>query len=163
MPSVSAQYSTCTAKASFSSHRPMSSTVRPAFCSSFGTAYTGPMPISSGSQPATAKPRNTPSGASPFASAMRRLITIDTEAPSENWLALPAVTTPPGSAVRIFATPSSVVSARMPSSAPIVTSRVSRRPDALSATPITVVIGTISASKRPSRWAAAARSWLCTP
>mgnify|MGYP003694225291 CR=1 FL=1 len=39
----------------------------PARASSFGTANTGPMPISSGSQPATAKPRNTPSGGKPFA------------------------------------------------------------------------------------------------
>jgi hypothetical protein len=121
------------------------------------------MPISSGSQPATAKPRNTPSGCSPFSCAIRALIRIETEAPSENWLALPAVITPPGSAVRIFDTPSMVVSARMPSSAAIVTSRVSRRPEALSATPMTVVIGTISASKRPAAWAAAARCWLCTP
>ena len=34
--------------------------------SSLGTAKTGPMPISSGSQPATAKPRKTPSGFRPF-------------------------------------------------------------------------------------------------
>ena len=86
-----------------------------------------------------------------------------TDAPSENWLALPAVITPPGSAGRIFDTASSVVSARMPSSAEIVTSRVSSMPVALSATPMMVVIGTISASKRPAACAAAARCWLCTP
>ena len=62
MPSLSRQYITCTAKASFSSHRSMSLTVRPSFFSTLGTANTGPMPISSGSQPATAKPRKRPSG-----------------------------------------------------------------------------------------------------
>ena len=44
----------------------------PVRCSSFGTANTGPMPISSGSQPATAKPRNVPSGFRPFFSASLR-------------------------------------------------------------------------------------------
>ena len=49
------------------------------------------MPISSGSQPATAKPRNVPSGFSPFFSAILALITTQAQAPSESWLALPAV------------------------------------------------------------------------
>ena len=79
------------ANASFSSHRSMSSIVMPARCNSFGTANTGPMPISSGSQPATAKPRNVPSGVSPFFSAILALITTQADAPSESWLALPAV------------------------------------------------------------------------
>ncbi len=163
MPSVSAQYSTCTANASFSSHRPMSSTFRPAFLSSLGTANTGPIPISSGSQPATAKPRNTPSGCRPRAAATLPFITTAAEAPSENWLALPAVTTPPGMAVRILDTPSSVVSGRMPSSAERVTSRVPSWPVLASATPIVTVIGTISSLNLPAAAAAAARSWLCTP
>ena len=106
MPSVSAQYSTCTAKASFNSHRPMSSTFRPAFFNSLGIANTGPMPISSGSQPATAKPRKTPSGCKPLAAAACALMTMDIEAPSENWLALPALMTPPGTALRILETAS---------------------------------------------------------
>ena len=79
------------ANASFSSHRSMSSIFMPARCNSFGTANTGPMPISSGSQPATAKPRNMPSGFRPFFSASFALITTQAEAPSESWLALPAV------------------------------------------------------------------------
>ncbi len=82
------------------------------------------MPISSGSQPATAKPRKMPSGARPSRSATFAFITTHAAAPSENWLALPAVITPPGSAARIFATPSSVVSGRMPSSAARVPSFV---------------------------------------
>ena len=49
------------------------------------------MPISSGSQPATAKPRNVPSGFRPFFSASFALITTQAEAPSDSWLALPAV------------------------------------------------------------------------
>ncbi len=49
------------------------------------------MPISSGSQPATAKPRNVPSGFRPFFSAIFALITTQALAPSDNWLALPAV------------------------------------------------------------------------
>ena len=84
----------------------MSSTVLPVCLSSFGTANTGPMPISLGSQPATAKPRKMPSGASPFFAAVLSFITTATDAPSENWLALPAAMTPPSIAGLIFATPS---------------------------------------------------------
>ena len=64
------------------------------------------MPISAGSQPATANPRNTPSGLRFFFAAAVSLITTQTPAPSENWLALPALTTPPSSAGLIFETPS---------------------------------------------------------
>ncbi|MCY1548224.1 hypothetical protein D9M68_843200 [compost metagenome] len=141
----------------------MSSTFRPAFFSSLGTAKTGPMPISSGSQPATAKPRNTPSGCRPRASATRAFITTAAEAPSENCEALPAVITPPGTALRILATASSVVSARMPSSAEMVTSLVTSWPVDLSATPASTVIGTISSLNLPASCAAAARCWLRTP
>ena len=102
----------------------MSSTLRPARASSLGIAYTGPMPISSGSQPAIAKPRNTPSGLAPLRSASAALMTTQAPAPSESWLALPAAITPPGIAGRIFATASSVVPSRMPSSCEEVTSRV---------------------------------------
>src|SRR5256885_1030964 len=65
MPSLRWQYRAWEAKASLSSHRSMSSTLRPWRASSLGTAKTGPMPISSGSQPATAKPRKAPSGDRP--------------------------------------------------------------------------------------------------
>ena len=106
MPKVSRQYSTWTAKASFNSHRSISAIVLPVRSRSLRTAKTGPMPISSGAHPATAKPRNTPSGRNPFAEAAASLITTHAAAPSENWLALPAATTPPGKAGLIFATPS---------------------------------------------------------
>ena len=140
----------------------MSSTLRPARASSFGIAYTGPMPISSGSQPATAKPRKMPSAFMFRRSAAFACMTTQADAPSENWLALPAAITPPGSAGRIFETPSKVVSARMPSSAEIVTSRVTRRP-LESAAPMVVVIGTISSANLPAAAAAAARCWLRAP
>ncbi len=70
------------------------------------TANTGPMPISSGSQPATANARKTPIGCSPRLAAACSLMTTHAAAPSENWLALPAAIVPPGSAGLIFATPS---------------------------------------------------------
>src|SRR5690606_6143464 len=163
IPSLSRQYSTCTANASFSSHRSMSSTVRPWRLSSLGTANTGPMPISSGSQPATAKPRKMPSGFRLRRSASLALISTQAEAPSENWLALPAVITPPGVAGRMPRTPSRVVSGRMPSSAETVTSLVIIAPVALSVVPMMVVIGTISSSNLPASRAAAARCWLRAP
>src|SRR2546422_6258327 len=47
----------------------MSPIWRPQRLRSFGTAKTGPIPISSGSQPATAKPRKTSFGRMPSASA----------------------------------------------------------------------------------------------
>src|SRR6185436_14101683 len=57
MPSLSRMYSTWLANASFSSQMPMSSIDRPLALRSFGTANTGPMPISSGSHAATIMPR----------------------------------------------------------------------------------------------------------
>ncbi len=121
------------------------------------------MPISSGSQPATAKPRKTPRGVRPRCSASFASITTHADAPSENWLALPAATTPPGNAGLILEIASTVVSGRMPSSAESVTSRVESRPDSLSATPMTVANGTISSANRPAASAAAARCWLRAP
>ena len=47
-------YSGTHAKASLISQRSMSSTDKPERLSSLGTAWTGPIPISSGAQPATA-------------------------------------------------------------------------------------------------------------
>ena len=49
------------------------------------------MPISSGSQPATAKPRKMPSGLILRLAASLSDISTQAEAPSESWLALPAV------------------------------------------------------------------------
>ena len=97
------------------------------------------------------------------ATVMDKLEKAQAEAPSENWLALPAVMTPPGTAGRMPRTPSSVVSGRMPSSAETVTSLVIIAPVAGSVVAMMVVIGTISSSNLPSRCAAAARRWLRTP
>src|SRR6185503_13359000 len=69
----------------------MSSILRPCRWRSFGTAYTGPMPISSGSQPATAKPRNTSFGRIPRALARSIDITSVELAPSESCDELRAV------------------------------------------------------------------------
>ena len=121
------------------------------------------MPISSGSQPATAKPRKIPRGFNPRFSASFASITTQAEAPSENWLAFPAATTPPGIAGLIFDTPSYVVSGRIPSSEARVTSRVEMRPDSLSATAMVVLKGTISCLNRPASCEAVARCWLRTP
>ena len=104
-----------------------------------------------------------PSGWMPRCSANLPFISTQADAPSLNWLALPAVITPPGIALRILLTASSVVSGRMPSSAAIVTSLRDSRPLALSTTPITVVIGAISSLNLPAACAAAARCWLRAP
>ena len=78
------------------------------------------MPISSGSQPATAKPRKATFGLMPSASAPPRYMSSVAEAPSESCEALPAVTVPwPlfGSKYGFSASkPSSVVSGRLHSS-----------------------------------------------
>ena len=86
------------------------------------------------------------------------------EAPSESWLALPAVmnspcwmvSPEPKTGFRDFR-PSSVVSARLPSSFDRVTSFREVSPVALSITSIVVDMGAISASSRPSAWAWAVR------
>src|SRR5919106_540823 len=119
-------------------------------------------PLVRNPQPITVKPRKMPSGRNPRFAASAPSITTHAEARSENWLALPAATTPPGRAGLIRDTPSYVVSGRIPSSAASVTSFVRRRPESLSATPITVGKGTISSLNFPSACAAAARCWLCT-
>ncbi|MCY1185155.1 hypothetical protein D9M73_259110 [compost metagenome] len=62
--------------------------------SSLGTENTGPMPISSGSQPATVNPRKNALGCKPSARAFSKLITRVMEAPSDNCEELPAVTEP---------------------------------------------------------------------
>ena len=119
-PSLSRQYTTCEAKASFSSHTSMSSTRSPWRFKSLGTAYTGPMPISSGSQPATANPRKISFGLMPSCFARSIDMSSVADAPSESCEELPAVTVPcpldlsktGGSESR----PSSVVSARLHSS-----------------------------------------------
>jgi hypothetical protein len=84
-------------------------------------------------------------------------MTTQAEAPSDSWLALPAVTTPSARTAFRAASPSRVVSGRTPSSRARVTSRCETAPVALSTTFMVAVIGTISAPKRPAAWAAAAR------
>ena len=162
IPSLSRQYSTCTAKASLSSHRSMSPTLRPKRLSTLGMAYTGPMPISSGSQPATANPRKRPKGFKPRLLASSSLITTQAPAPSENWLALPAEIKPPGMADLRLANASTVEPSRMPSSLLTVTCLVIR-PITLSAIPALTVMAAISASNKPAACAANARCWLRAP
>ena len=163
MPSLSRQYTTWTAKASFSSQRSIWFIRMPVRSSRRGTAKTGPMPISSGSQAATAKPRKMPSGESPRRSATLASMTTQAEAPSESWLALPAVTWPFSPATGFSeARPSRVVSGRLPSSCASVTGSSRGSPLALSTTSFVVGSGTISWLSRPSRWAAAVRCWLAS-
>ncbi len=126
-----------------------------------GTAKTGPMPISSGPQPAEAKPRKVPSGVSPRRAASAPDITTQADAPSDSWLALPAVTNAPSPRTGLsLARPSSVVSGRLPSSFARRVSTVRVSPVALSVTDIIAEIGTISSSNSPRSWAAAVRRWL---
>ncbi|MNP30124.1 hypothetical protein D3C76_1231830 [compost metagenome] len=118
-------YRHCEANASLSSHRSMSSIRKPLALSSFGTENTGPMPISSGAQPATVKPRKNAFGLSPSSSAFSRLITSVMDAPSDSCEELPAVTEP-SSANTGFnpARLSRVVSGRLQSSRSTMPSRI---------------------------------------
>ncbi len=85
-------------------------------------------------------------------------MTTLTDAPSESWLALPAVMTLPGPRTgSSFSSPSSVVSGRLPSSLSSVTSRIETSPVSLSLTAIVAVTGMISSSNLPVRCASAVR------
>ncbi len=119
------------------------------------------MPISSGSQPATAKPRKMPSGLILRLAASLSDISTQAEAPSDSWLALPAVMnwSSPRTGLSL-ARPSMLVSGRLPSSFSSVTVRLEISLVSLFSTAMTVVMGTISASKRPAFCAAAVRCWL---
>ncbi|CFN62299.1 Uncharacterised protein [Bordetella pertussis] len=144
-----------------SSHRSMSSTVRPWRSSSLGTASTGPIPISCGSHPTVAKPRNTPSGSRPRRAASRPDIRTQAAAPSDNWLALPAVTNCPSPRTGANrARLSSEVSGRAPSSRAHSTCRSTASPVAGSIVRMVVRIGAISCSNLPASCAAAVRRWL---
>src|SRR5262249_35580402 len=70
-----------------------------------GIAATGPTPISSGSTPAATKPRKMPSGFRPFLAAILSLMITQAEAPSESWLALPALMVLPSNTGLIFCQP----------------------------------------------------------
>eukprot|EP00967_Tisochrysis_lutea_P092606 scaffold133633_cov37-Tisochrysis_lutea.AAC.1 len=78
-------------------HGAWSFTLRPCRSSSRGTATVGPMPISSGEQPPTAKPLKAPSGVTPAFSAAVSDISTQALAPSESCDAFPAVTVAFGS------------------------------------------------------------------
>ena len=138
----------------------MSPIFSPCRASSFGTAKTGPMPISSGSQPATAKPRKVPSALRPRFSAALASITTQAEAPSESWLALPAVIHLPSRTGLSEASPSSVVSGRLPSSLLSVTCSKLSALVSLSTIFLVVGSGTISSSNFLACCAAAVRRWL---
>ncbi|MNG07881.1 hypothetical protein D3C84_912030 [compost metagenome] len=129
----------------------MSATCKPLALSSFGTENTGPMPISSGSQPATVKPRKNAFGFNPSSSAFSRLITRVMDAPSDSCDELPAVTEP-SSANTGFnpARLSRVVSGRLQSSRSTTPSRICTCPVALSSTRYFTAIGTISSSNNPA-------------
>src|SRR5215472_6735740 len=134
----------------------MSSMASPCCLSSLGTANTGPMPISSGSQPATASARNVPSGVSPRCSASFAPMITQAEAPSESWLALPAVMKPPSRTDWSDASPSRVVSGRLPSSLLSVTGSKLSAFVFLSTTFLIDGSGAISWMKRPACGAALA-------
>ena len=136
----------------------MSSTVRPARSSRRGTAKTGPIPISSGSQPATAKPRKAPSGVTPSRAARSPSITTSAAAPSDSWLAFPAVMnlSSPLTGFRP-ASPSIVVDGRLHSSPDRVKSSCVVSFVVLSITARVTPIGTISSANLPACCAAAIR------
>src|SRR6266404_25343 len=129
----------------------MSWSFMPACSSSFGTAKTGPMPISSGSQAANTQPRKKPRGRTPSAFARSADMMSVAEAPSENWEELPAVTVPPAlKAGGSLARPSSVVSGRLHSSRSTTTSLRDFWPVALSVTSMVAFMGAISSLNLPS-------------
>ena len=158
MPSLSRMYTTCEANASFSSTMSMSCILRPCCFSSFGMANTGPMPISSASQPAKTQPRKKPIGFTPSAFARSADMMSVAEAPSENCEELPAVTLPVAlNAGGSLARPSSVVSGRLHSSLSTTTSFCDLVPVALSVTSMVTFMGEISSLNLPDCCAAAVR------
>mmetsp|Transcript_36202 Transcript_36202/g.116255 ORF Transcript_36202/g.116255 Transcript_36202/m.116255 type:complete len:229 (+) Transcript_36202:478-1164(+) len=161
MPSTSAHRNGTQANASLSSHRSMSATLRPCRSSSRGTATVGPMPISSGAHPATAKPLKAPRGVTPARCAAASDMSTQALAPSDNCDALPAVTVADGScSARTGVSAASdcrVVLARLHSSLTTVYGTLDTSPVSLSLSIITVSIGTISSSNSPACCAAAVR------
>jgi hypothetical protein len=139
------QASAWAANASFSSITSMSFAASPARVSAFRVAGTGPMPITSASQPATATERIRARIVRPWAFAYASDVTSTADAPSVRGEEVPAVTVPSASKAGFRPDSASwLVSGRM------VPSRV------------TPAIGTISAVSRPSACAAAALRWLST-
>ena len=101
-----------------------------------------------------------PKGCRPRFSASLASITSTAEAPSDNWLALPAVTVPPSRTGLRLDSPSSVVPGRLHSSWVTVTSWYEISFVSLSITAMLVWMGTISSSNFPAACAAAVRFWL---
>src|SRR6266550_4196459 len=93
-PSVLITASDWAAKASFNSITSISARVRPASLRALGIANTGPIPISSGGQPAVAYATNRAIGLAPSSFARESDITIAAAAPSDICEALPAVIVP---------------------------------------------------------------------
>ena len=125
----------------------MSSRLRPARSRALRVAGTGPMPITSGAQPATAMPRMRARTGRPCARAKAPEVTSSAAAPSVSGELVPAVTEPSASKAGLSsASLSTVVSGRMQPS--------------WRTRPVLPRIGTISASNRPSARAAAALRWL---
>ena len=136
----------------------------PACSSSFGTANTGPMPISSGSQPATAKPRKMPSGFRPLA---RRCLVAHHDADAGAVGELAGVAGRDHAALDRRLDLRHALVGGVGADAFVLRTRslpcVESAPVALSTTFIVVVIGTISSLNLPAARAAAARCWLRTP
>ena len=104
-----------------------------------------------------------PSGFSPRLAASASLMMTAADAPSESWLALPAVIHLSGPATGCsLARPSRLVSGRLPSSLVSFTVFFETSWVFLSTTSIVVSIGTISSSNLPACWPAAVRIWLCS-
>ena len=150
-PSSRSQARTWAANASLTSSRSNWWRRRESRSRSFFTAGTTPMPITLGSTPAAATPRTRAIGWTPSAAARSCDRSTIAAAPSVIPEELPAVTLPPTglNAGGSFASDSGVVSrgcsSRVKSTSPFL-------PGTFTAT--------VSASKRPSAIARAARSWL---
>ena len=139
----------------------MSSIDKPVALSNLGTATTGPMPISSGSQPPTAKPRKVPRISKPRRSASDLSINTCADEPSDSWEALPAVIKASSPIIGLrLAKPSMVVEGRLQSSLSATAACSVISPVSLFLTFMMVFMGTISSSKAPVSWPAAVRCWL---
>mmetsp|Transcript_38828 Transcript_38828/g.86766 ORF Transcript_38828/g.86766 Transcript_38828/m.86766 type:complete len:247 (-) Transcript_38828:508-1248(-) len=164
IPSARWFASATTENASLSSHRSMSSTVRPCLSSSLGTATDGPMPITSGAHPPTAKPLKTPRASRPRRSTTEPDATTHAEAPSLSWDALPAVTVAWGLASSMIglsaARVSRVVPGLLQSSLSHTASLYEISLVSLLTSFIVTCMGAISSENLPACWAAAHRFWL---
>ena len=155
MPKWSRSDSTCTANASFSSNRPMSSILSPAFFRAFSVEGIGPMPMISGWTPANANETMRIFGFRPSSFTAPPPASSDIVAPSVRGEEVPAVTRPCGrNGVLRLARSSIVVSGRRPSSSVA-------RPQPPSASLIATV--TRSGWNLPASYAACALCWLSMP